>query len=46
MQNTKAWEQMHLAYERGTRQIWIVNIGDLKPMELPVSHFMAMAYDM
>lgn len=46
MQNTKTWEQMHLAYERGIRQIWIVNVGDLKPMELPTSHFMAMAYDM
>jgi hypothetical protein len=26
----KTWEQMHLAYERQARQIWIVNIGDLK----------------
>jgi hypothetical protein len=26
----KTWEQMHLAYEREARQIWIVNIGDLK----------------
>lgn len=46
IQNTKTWEQMHLAYERGIRQLWIVNVGDLKPMELPTSHFMAMAYDM
>ena len=36
---------MHLAYERGVRQIWITNVGDPKPMELPISHFMAMAYD-
>lgn len=26
----KTWEQMHLAYERQARQIWIVNMGDLK----------------
>jgi hypothetical protein len=26
----KTWEQMHLAYEREARQIWLVNIGDLK----------------
>lgn len=26
----KTWEQMHLAYEREARQIWIVNVGDLK----------------
>ncbi|EHL00330.1 hypothetical protein M7I_3827 [Glarea lozoyensis 74030] len=28
----KTWEQMHLTYERGARQIWIVNVGDLKPL--------------
>ncbi|KAH6674811.1 hypothetical protein B0J14DRAFT_509929, partial [Halenospora varia] len=42
----KTWEQMHLTYERGARQIWIVNVGDLKPLEVPISHFLDMAYDM
>lgn len=28
----KTWEQMHLTYERGAQQIWIVNVGDLKPL--------------
>jgi hypothetical protein len=28
----KTWEQMHLTYERGARQIWVVNVGDLKPL--------------
>ena len=37
---------MHLAYERQARQIWIVNVGDLKPLEVPISHFFDMAYDM
>ncbi|KEZ45453.1 hypothetical protein SAPIO_CDS1766 [Scedosporium apiospermum] len=46
MQNQKTFEQMHLAYERGIDRIWIVNVGDLKPMELPIYHFMSMAYDM
>ncbi|KAG2412534.1 hypothetical protein HFD88_010091 [Aspergillus terreus] len=41
----KTWEQMHLAYERDARQIWIVNMGDLKGLELPLSHFMDLAYD-
>ena len=36
---------MHLAWERQARQIWIVNVGDLKPLEVPISHFMDMAYD-
>ncbi|KAK2798405.1 hypothetical protein FQN50_008845 [Emmonsiellopsis sp. PD_5] len=42
----KTWEQMHLAYERQTRQIWIANVGDIKPLEVPLNHFMDMAYDM
>ncbi|GFF32340.1 hypothetical protein IFM58399_03176 [Aspergillus lentulus] len=41
----KTWEQMHLAYERQARQIWIVNIGDLKGVELPLNHFLDLAYN-
>lgn len=36
---------MHMAYSRGADRIWIVNVGDLKPVEIPISHFMDMAYD-
>lgn len=36
---------MHLAYSRGVDRIWIVNVGDLKPLEIPISHFFDMAYD-
>ncbi|RYP30523.1 hypothetical protein DL767_006200 [Monosporascus sp. MG133] len=38
-------EQMHLAYEHGADRIWIVNVGDLKPLEIPLTHFLDMAYD-
>ncbi|MDU0369037.1 glycosyl hydrolase 115 family protein [Hymenobacter endophyticus] len=38
-------EQMHLAYEHGVNQIWIVNVGDLKPMELPISFFLDYAWN-
>lgn len=41
----KIWEQMSLAYDYGIRDLWIVNVGDLKPMELPLSYFMELAYD-
>lgn len=41
----KVWEQMTMAYEFGIRDIWIVNVGDLKPQELPLSYFMELAYD-
>jgi len=41
----RVWEQMHLAYEYGVRQIWIVNVGDLKPMEFPISFFLDYAWN-
>ncbi len=40
VQIERTWEQMKLAYEYGVRDIWIVNVGDLKPMELPISFFL------
>lgn len=36
---------MHMAYSRGADRIWIINVGDLKPLEIPINHFMDMAYD-
>jgi hypothetical protein len=41
----RVWEQMHLAYEYGVKNIWIVNVGDLKPMEFPVSFFLDYAWN-
>lgn len=41
----KVWEQMTEAYESGIRDIWIVNVGDLKFQEYPLSFFMDLAYD-
>ena len=41
----RVWEQMHLAYEYGVDKIWIVNVGDLKPMETPISFFLDYAYN-
>jgi hypothetical protein len=41
----KVWEQMSVAYDYGIRDIWIVNVGDLKPMEFPISYFLDLAYD-
>lgn len=42
---TKTWEQMTQAYEAGVREIWIVNVGDLKGVEYPLCYFMELAYD-
>ncbi|HEY4354619.1 MAG TPA: glycosyl hydrolase 115 family protein [Acidobacteriaceae bacterium] len=41
----KVWEQMHLALEYGADRVWIVNVGDLKPMEFPTEFFLAYARD-
>ena len=41
----RVWEQMHLAYEYDVRNIWIVNVGDLKPMEFPISFFLDYAWN-
>ncbi len=40
---TKVWEQMRLAYLYGADRIWIVNVGDLKPMEFPIEFFLTLA---
>jgi hypothetical protein len=40
---TKVWEQMRLAEDYGADRIWIVNVGDLKPMEFPIEFFLTMA---
>lgn len=42
---SKVWEQMSQAYEYGIREVWIVNVGDLKFHEVPLTYFMALAYD-
>jgi hypothetical protein len=41
----RVWEQMHLAYEHNVRDIWVVNVGDIKPMEFPISFFLDYAWN-
>ena len=41
----RTWEQMCMAYDYGVKDIWIVNVGDLKFNEVPLSYFMELAYD-
>ncbi|KAJ1554949.1 hypothetical protein HK096_011311 [Nowakowskiella sp. JEL0078] len=41
----KIYEQLSLAVERGATQIFVVNVGDLKPMEIPIDFFMTYAWD-
>lgn len=44
-QISRLWEQMLLARAHGADRLWIVNVGDLKPMELPTSFFLDLAWN-
>lgn len=39
------WEQLQLTYDYGVDKLWVLNVGDLKPMEYPITLFMDMAWD-
>jgi len=41
----RVWEQMHLAHEFGANRIWIVNVGDIKPVEFPTQFFLDYAWN-
>jgi hypothetical protein len=42
---SKTWEQMNVASSFNTTEIWILNVGDLKPLEVPIEYFLNLAYD-
>jgi hypothetical protein len=41
----QVWEQMHLAWQHGATRLWIANVGDLKPMEVPAEFFLRYAWN-
>lgn len=41
----QTWEAMTQAWDWGIRELWIVNVGDLKLHEVPLTYFMQLAYD-
>ena len=41
----KLREQLNLAYQSGIDRIWIINVGDLKPKEMPISFIMDYAWE-
>jgi hypothetical protein len=38
-------EEMTHAFDTGARNVWVANIGDIKPAEIGTSHFLEMAWD-
>lgn len=45
VQIERTWEQMRLTYAYGVKEIWLVNVGDLKPMDLPINFFLDYAWN-
>jgi hypothetical protein len=41
----KLREQLNLAYQSGIDRIWIINVGDLKPKEMPITFIMDYAWN-
>jgi hypothetical protein len=39
------WEQLQLTYDYGVDKLWVLNVGDIKPMEYPITLFMDMAWN-
>lgn len=39
------WEEMTKAYHFNARQLWVVNVGDIKPLEYNTQLFLDMAWD-
>ncbi|KAF1979042.1 hypothetical protein BU23DRAFT_498131, partial [Bimuria novae-zelandiae CBS 107.79] len=45
IQLQKTYEQMSVAHARDANKLWVVNVGDIKPYEIPISHWFDIAYD-
>ncbi|KAF6837833.1 hypothetical protein CMUS01_04868 [Colletotrichum musicola] len=41
----KTWHQLQEAHDRNAKQIWVFNVGDIKPMEVPLTFAMTLAWD-
>ena len=39
------WEELHKAWDNDARTMWMLNVGDLKPMEIGVDYFARFAWN-
>lgn len=39
------YEELHKAYNTGADRLWLLNSGDIKSCESPITQFLSMAYD-
>lgn len=40
------WDQLTMTYDYNVRNIWVINVGDIKPLEMELNYAMDIAYDM
>lgn len=38
------WEELHKAWENDARTLWVLNVGDIKPMEIGIDYFANLAW--
>ncbi|KAL4958745.1 uncharacterized protein BDV14DRAFT_207467, partial [Aspergillus stella-maris] len=41
----KVWHQLEQAYHTGADQVWVFNVGDIKPLEMPLTFVMSLAWN-
>ncbi|HEY3761768.1 MAG TPA: glycosyl hydrolase 115 family protein [Verrucomicrobiae bacterium] len=39
------WEELHKAWQNNTRTLWMLNVGDIKPMEIGIDYYSKLAWD-
>lgn len=39
------WEELHKAWENDARNLWVINVGDIKPMEIGIDYFARLAWN-
>ncbi|HZI31327.1 MAG TPA: glycosyl hydrolase 115 family protein, partial [Candidatus Binatia bacterium] len=39
------WEELHKAWENDARRLWVINVGDIKPMEIGIDYFSQLAWN-
>jgi hypothetical protein len=42
---TLIWEELHKAWENDARTLWVLNVGDIKPMEIGIDYYARLAWD-
>jgi hypothetical protein len=39
------WEELHKAWENDARRLWVLNVGDIKPIEIGIDYYARLAWD-